>query len=152
MSRKILKYILIGAVVLLLMAGCGPLEQRLADGTSVAAGLQVGTPLSVDTDNLVIKTYEIDLDGESGGGSDTVVVITDLDLLATRIQAELDAAATATLLPSNTVFPSPVLPTATEGPAFTATLSDNEIKLINPSPTDFSPAIGFISTIHSTSY
>ena len=127
MSRKRLNLILIGAVLLLLLAGCGPLEQRLADGTSVAAGLQIGTPLSADVDGLLVRTIVVD-DG-SGGGPDETVVLTDLDLLATRIQAELDAVAQDTPQPSNTVVPSPALPTATEGPQFTATLSEDDIKL-----------------------
>lgn len=127
MSRKYMKYILFSTVLLLLLAGCGPLEQRLADGTSVAAGLQVGTPLSMDTDGLLFRTVVVD-DG-SGGGPNETVVISELDLLATRIQAELDQAAQNTPQPTDSVVPSPELPTATEGPTNTATPSEDELKL-----------------------
>lgn len=76
-----------------LLAACGPLEQRLADGTQVAM-------------------EAIAQDG-SGGGGDEPVPSVDTDALATSIQASLEALATATPTLAETLE-QPIRPTMTE--------------------------------------
>lgn len=75
-------------VLLLLLTACGPLENRLALGTQVAAEY-------------------LAQDG-AGGGDDSI----DTDALATSIQASLDALATEPATPTNTQA-APVEPTST---------------------------------------
>lgn len=116
MRRDPLIRLSIGLLVVVLLAGCGPLEQRLQDGTAVAGGQQVGTQISLDTDGLLFRT-EVVGDGEGGGEE-----ISDTDALATQVQGTLNALATNT--PTNTIVPPPDIPTAT-----IATLSTEEVRL-----------------------
>ena len=116
MRRNLFIRLSIGLLVIVLLAGCGPLEQRLQDGTAVAGGQQVGTQISLDTDGLLFRTEEVG-DGEGGGDE-----ISDTDALATQIQGTLNALATNT--PTNTIVPTPNIPTAT-----IASLTTEEVRL-----------------------
>ncbi|MBN2046059.1 MAG: hypothetical protein JW757_13635 [Anaerolineales bacterium] len=119
MSRKLLFVILLAVLIAVLTAGCGPINQRLIDGTAVAGGQAIDSPLVGPQD------------GAGGGdGADPTV---DTDALATQIQAQLDQAAQPTttqiMIPTDTVMPTPGIPTDALGPTQTPTLSDDEIKL-----------------------
>jgi hypothetical protein len=102
-----------------LLAGCGPLEQRLLDGTAVAAGYDLDSAPANGEDG-------------TGGGDDDSDELDELDLLATQIQQQLDeaaaqATATEIILPTDTVVPTPVVPTNTPAATFTPTLSPNDV-------------------------
>ncbi len=106
--------ILMAFLVSAVLTGCGPFEQRLADGTAVAAGQQVDSPWFGGSE-----------DG-TGGNPGVIPSEDELNALATNIQAALDEAVqTPTLPPTNTI-PPPEIPT-TE-PA-TPTLSTAELNL-----------------------
>ncbi|MFN2146268.1 MAG: NBR1-Ig-like domain-containing protein [Anaerolineales bacterium] len=116
MSRKLIFGILFAVMIAILLAGCGPINQRLLDGTAVAGGQSVGTNLT-----------------EPQGGEVTPVEPTvDTNALATQIQADLETAqptATRTSAPTDTVMPTPQIPTDTPAPTLTPTKSEDELKL-----------------------
>ena len=120
MSRKITFGIFFAVMIVVLLAGCGPIEQRLLDGTAVAAGYEVGSIVGEAQDG-------------TGGGDEVAAEPTiDTDALATQIQGQLDEAqptATEIVIPTETIVPSPEIPTETMGPTLTATLTEYEAKI-----------------------
>jgi hypothetical protein len=110
-------YILVLALLLMLLSGCGPLEQRLADGTAIAAGQDAGELLG---DGEVLPP-----EGEGvGGGSDEDDDISPEEM-ATALALTLDAYNTKT--PGGPTFTSTLAPDeGTFTPTFTptATLDD----------------------------
>ncbi len=104
----------------LLLAGCGPINQRLLDGTAIASGQQIDSPLSGGISPL---------DG-SGGGDQEAEPTIDQDALRTQVQAQLDAVATSTpmAVPTDTVMPTPKMPTTAVEADESPTLSEEQIK------------------------
>ncbi len=120
MSRKLIFGILFAVMIAILLAGCGPINQRLLDGTAVAGGQAIDTSL-------------IEAQDDAGGGEDGPAQPTmDTNALATQIQAQLDTAqptATKTSAPTDTIMPTPAIPTNTPAPTLTPTKSEDEVKL-----------------------
>lgn len=114
MSRKMSFVILFAVLVAALLAGCGPINQRLLDGTAVASGQSLDSPLSEPLDLDLVVTMEI-----------------TVDISATETQAALDAIPTETevVTPTDTIMPTPEIPTDTPDATFTPTLSDDQAKL-----------------------
>lgn len=95
---RYLKLLRVGLLVLLavLMVGCGPIEQRLADGTAVAAGKEVG-----------LFFGEAAGDGAGGGDVDSSSAQLTADSWRNTLQASLDAMLTQTASVPNTATPTP---------------------------------------------
>lgn len=95
---RYLKLVRIGMLVLLavLLVACGPIEQRLADGTAAAAGKQVGFSFA-------------DEPGDGAGGGDEELSSAQLtaDSWRNTLQASLDALLSQTASVPNTLTPTP---------------------------------------------
>lgn len=104
---RILKFTIVWLLILIMivLTGCGPIEQRLADGTAVAAGRQVGSPF---------------MDGSGGGDAIDAVSVSSAQQTADSwektLQASLDALLSLTTPPTETQKPPLPDDTATNIP------------------------------------
>jgi hypothetical protein len=118
-KRNPFGYIVVAAVVLLLATGCGPLEQRLADGTAAALGHEVDELFAQATLDANLPAGE----GIGGGSDESNLSVEDM---ATALAETLAAYAELTPQSSPTFTWTPLpseTPTATA--TATATLDPN---------------------------
>ena len=118
-KRNPFGYILLAVVLLMLISGCGPLQQRLADGTAVALGREV--------DSLFLQaTMEAELQaGEGIGSGDDVSGVEMETALAETLAGYM--ALTPETTPTFTWTPEPTeaasaTPTSTADPNVTPTV------------------------------
>ncbi|NIW49417.1 MAG: hypothetical protein GWN30_33020 [Gammaproteobacteria bacterium] len=164
-------------LIAILLVGCGPIEQRLADGTAVAAGQQGGQPFA-----------EQPLGDGSGGGGAVSSAQQTADAWEKTLQASLDAL--LSLTPEATLTPSPpaqdvtvtdipiedeedstptidsakltalaqtltevavlsATPTLTPSPTATNTVAPTDTAQVTPSPTEV-PCLAFRFVAHVT--
>jgi len=161
LGMRYFKNIRIGLLVILavLLVGCGPIGQRLADGTAVASGRQIGFSLGEEPG-----------DGAGGGGESPAQLTADS--WKSTLQASLDAllSQTPNILSTSTPTPQPEItevkgesdtlptvdavkltalsqdltaiaigtstPTLTPSPTATATLPATETSQVTPSATE----------------
>lgn len=117
-KRHPIGYILILALFLILLSGCGPLQQRLADGTSVAAGQEAGGLFAGSDDGVNLPPGE-----GVGGGSDEDDI--SPEEMATALALTLQAYTTLTPQGSPTFTATPeATEDETATPTLTATLED----------------------------
>lgn len=125
-------------LIVLLLVGCGPIEQRLADGTAVASGRDVGGLFS-DGDG------QTSADGSGGGDEGISAVQQTANAWEKTLQASLDAQLSLTPAATNTLKPPPLpVAPATQTPttAAEATSTIDIVKLTGLAQTLTSIAAG----------
>jgi hypothetical protein len=166
--KNIRIWLLVFAAVFLV--GCGPIEQRLADGTAVAAGNQANLPISgqpqadgsgggeessaQQTANAWEKTLQASLDAllsQTPAATNTLAPPPLPEITVTDIVIEDDDDNTPTIDTANltalaqtlTVIAAGTLtPTLTPSPSVTATLAATTPPEVTPSPTEV-PCLAF---------